>query len=129
MQGILTRAVQSTGSEGLIATEIFALRYGARYYKIQDPLIKIREVASQAHGHGQAKARERKERDAVKALGKARQAMKKQAMWVYIPLDCILCPKLRLTNRTPVSIWLIYSPEYPDGAVRPTETRPYSWRQ
>ena len=75
MQGILTRTVQSTGSEGLIATGILALRYGARYYKIQDPLIIIRKVVSQAHG--QVKARERKERDVVKALGKARQAMKK----------------------------------------------------
>ena len=46
----------------------------------------------------------------------------------YIPLDCLLCPKLRLTNRTLVSIWLIYYSEYADEVVSPTETRPYSWR-
>ena len=46
----------------------------------------------------------------------------------YIPLDCLLCPKLRLTNCTLVSIWLIYYPKYADEVVSPTETRPYSWR-
>ena len=71
LEGILTRVMQSTSSEELIVTGILALRYETQYYKIQDSL--IRQVVSQA----QAKARERKERDAVKALDKASQAMKK----------------------------------------------------
>ena len=50
------------------------------------------------------------------------------APWLYIPLGCLLCPKLRLANRTLVSIWLVYYPEYADEVGSPTETRPYSWR-
>ena len=71
IQGILARIMQSTSSEELIVTGISALRYEAQYYKIRDSL--IRQVVS----HAQAKARERQERDVVKALDKASQAMKK----------------------------------------------------
>ena len=94
MQGILTRIMQSTSSDALIVTEILALRYEAQHYKIQNSL--IRQVVSQA----QAKARERNERDVVRALDKASQSIAKSVMWVYIPIDCLLSPKLRMANRT-----------------------------
>ena len=71
MQGILTRIMQSTSSDELIVTGVLALRYEAQHYKIQDSL--IRQVVSQA----QAKARERNERDVVRALDKASQAIEK----------------------------------------------------
>ena len=69
MQELLTRIMQSTSSVELAVTGILALRYEAHHYKIQDSL--IRQVASQA----QAKARERNERDVVRALDKASQAI------------------------------------------------------
>ena len=71
VQGILSRIMQSTSSDELIVTGILALRYEAQYYKIHDSL--IRQDVSQA----QAKARERNERDVVRALDKASQAMDK----------------------------------------------------
>ena len=62
--------MQSTSSDELIATGTLALRYEAQYYKTRIHGALIRQVVSQA----QAKARERNERGAVRALDKASQA-------------------------------------------------------
>ena len=61
--------MQSTSSDELIVTRMLPLRYEGQHYKIQDSL--IRQVVSQA----QVKARERNERDAVRALDKASHAI------------------------------------------------------
>ena len=70
-EGILTRIAQSAISDELIVTGILALRYEAQHYKIQDSL--IRQLVSQA----QVKARERNEREIVRALDKASHAIAK----------------------------------------------------
>jgi hypothetical protein len=75
IHGILTRIMQSTDSDELIVTGVYmtllALQYETRYYKIKDSLLG--QVVSQA----QARARERQESNAERALDKANQAIAK----------------------------------------------------
>ena len=63
--------MQSTSSNELIVTGVLALQFEAQHYKIKGLLLG--QVVSQAH----AKARERKESNAEKALDKASRAIAK----------------------------------------------------
>ena len=80
--------MQSTSSDELIhvVTGMVALQYEAQHYKMKDSLLG--QVISQA--------RERKERDAVRALDKASPPIAKWRMRVYIPL---IVPYARILPR------------------------------
>ena len=71
LSGILTRILQSTSDNKLIAMCIVALQYEARHYHMEDHLLK--QVIAQA----QFRARERDGKDVEEAPAKASPALAK----------------------------------------------------